>query len=187
MNERTFINKYLECYRKSIFEGDIVSQLIAMKDVLIKANKKGKKIIFVGNGASAAIASHCALDFTKQGKIRSVCFNEAALLTAFGNDYGYEHWVENALKCWADKGDVVVLISSSGKSPNLVNAAKYARQKGFPVITFSGFSKKNPLKSLGNINFWVNNSSYNIVECTHMIWLMLVCDLIIGKMEYAVS
>ncbi|MCP5047849.1 MAG: phosphoheptose isomerase, partial [bacterium] len=80
-----------------------------------------------------------------------------------------------------------VLISSSGNSENVVNAATYARSVGNTIITFTGFNEDNPLKSLGDINFWLDSKAYNIIECTHMIWLTTVIDLIIGKAEYAVD
>ena len=119
--------------------------------------------------------------------IRSINFNESAFITAFANDYGYEEWVEKALGFHAKKGDTAILISSSGSSKNLVNAAIYARKNGINVITFTGFSDDNPLKSNGDINFWFNCRSYNIIEGIHQLWLLSVCDLIIGKTEYSVS
>ena len=187
MNNQKFLEKYLSTYYDVLSRSDIEKQAIKTKELFVKVKKKKGKIIFAGNGASAAIASHAALDFTKQARIRGVCFNDAALLTAFSNDYGYKYSVEKALEFYADKEDVVVLISSSGRSPNVVNAAKYAKKKKLKIITFTGFSKTNPLKSLGDINFWINSRSYNMVESIHMFWLMTVCDLIIGKSEYSVS
>ena len=117
----------------------------------IKKNKK--KIVIVGNGGSAAIASHFSVDMTKVGGIRCINFNESDLLTCFSNDYGYENWVVNALKFYADRGDMVILISSSGKSKNIVNAAKYTKNNGLKLITFTGFSKNNSINKLGHINF----------------------------------
>jgi len=154
---------------------------------LLKAvHGRRNKVIFAGNGASATIASHCALDFTKQAGIRSVCFNEAAILTAYGNDYGYEWWVARAMEHYADDGDLAFLISSSGKSANVLRAAEYANDHGLSLITLSGFAPDNPLRALGQINLWCNSRSYNTVETAHMLWLVALCDLIIGKREYGV-
>ena len=72
-----------------------------------------------------AIASHFSVDLTKNAKVRCINFNEADLLTCFSNDYGYEKWIENAIKYYCDKGDMLILVSSSGESKNIVNAAKY--------------------------------------------------------------
>lgn len=148
-------------------------------EIISKCNENKNKVIIVGNGGSASIASHVAIDLTKAAKIRSVNFNESSLLTCFSNDYGYENWVSNALKAYADNGDVVILISSSGMSANIINGAKQANSMGLKLITLSGFSEKNSLKSLGNINLWLNSSNYNFVETVHQIWLLSIIDKII--------
>ena len=96
-------------------------------------------------------------------------------------------WVAKAIESYALVGDVVVLISSSGRSKNLVNAAIKAKERGLTVVTFTGFSTDNPLKLNGDINFWLDSKAYNIIECTHMIWVTTVVDMIIGKAEYTVS
>lgn len=184
---RNFIIDYLERYKKHIFKEDIIDILYKCYErALLCSNQKGK-FIFAGNGASAAISSHLALDFSKQGKIRSVSFNEPSLITALSNDYGYEKWIEKAVEIYADPNDVLVLISSSGKSPNIIGAAKYAKSIGLDVITFSGFESDNPLKSIGDINLWVESTAYNIIENTHMIWGTAIIDMVVGKAEYAVS
>jgi D-sedoheptulose 7-phosphate isomerase len=143
--------------------------------------------LLAGNGASAAIVSHAATDFTKQAGVRSQCFTDSSLITAFANDYGYENWVAKAIEFYFIEGDAVILISSSGRSKNIVNAAKLAKEKGLKVITFTGFESNNPLKLLGDVNFWLDSKAYNVIECTHMIWITTVVDMIIGKAEYNVS
>ena len=112
-------------------------------------------------------------------------FNEADLITCFANDYGYENWVAKAIEFYGDEGDVAILISSSGKSDNMINAAAQANKMGIHVITLTGFKQDNPLKKLGELNFWLDSRAYNIIENTHQIWLLMVCDLIIGKIEYS--
>lgn len=187
MDDSIFLAQYFDRYRKILIDDSNAKNIIDMHDVVQAANRQGKKIIFAGNGGSAAIASHCAVDYTKQGGIRSINFNESDLITCFANDYGYEHWVEKALEFYADSGDVVVLISASGKSPNMVNAARYAKQAGHTVITCTGFEEGNPLQSIGDINFWADSRAYNIIECIHQVWLLAVCDMLIGKAEYSVN
>ena len=142
----------------------------------IKRNKK--KVILVGNGGSAAMASHVSVDLTKMCKIRAIKFNEAGLLTCFSNDYGYENWVQKALSFHADKGDLLICISSSGESHNIVNGAKFAKKIGCKVITLTGFNKKNKVKKLGNVNLWLNSKNYNLIEMTHHIWLLSIVDFI---------
>ena len=144
-------------------------------------------MMLAGNGASASIANHFALDFTKQARVRSISFSDSSFITAYGNDYGYENWVMKAVEHHGREGDAVILISSSGRSPNIFKAAGGAKNMGFPVVTFTGFEKDNPLKCRGDINFWVNSRSYNIIESVHAFWLAATCDLIIGKSEYSVT
>jgi D-sedoheptulose 7-phosphate isomerase len=187
LNKEKFIQDYLNSHVQNIFPVDISEKMINTSEILINADRKGKKLIFVGNGASAAIASHAALDFTKQAKIKAIAFNDATLLTAFSNDYGYENWVANTIEFYGEEGDVGIFISSSGKSQNILNGVKKAQKKDIKVITFSGFDMGNPLKKLGVINFHVNSRAYNVIENIHQIWIMGICDLIIGKMEYSVK
>ena len=148
---------------------------------LKKTKKAKKKVILFGNGGSAAMASHLSVDLTKACKIRAVNFNEADLLTCYSNDYGYENWVKEALNSYADKNDLVICISSSGTSKNIINAALKAKKMECRVVTFSGFGKNNPLKKIGKINFWIDSSNYNIVEMTHHIWILSICDYILSS------
>ncbi|MGV8121181.1 MAG: SIS domain-containing protein [Candidatus Xenobiia bacterium LiM19] len=148
---------------------------------LIKSvHGKGRKLILAGNGGSAAIASHVAVDLTKNTGIRAINFNEPDLITCFANDYGYERWVEMALKYYADAEDLLILISSSGCSPNILNAALMAREMRMGIVTFSGFSADNPLRKEGIINFWVDSNNYNFVEMTHHIWLLAITDRLVA-------
>ena len=160
-------------------------ELLELKEILTCLSSKNRKAIIVGNGGSAAIASHVSVDYTKQAGIRTVNFNESDLITCFANDYGYENWVAKALEKYGDEGDVVILISSSGNSRNIVNAAITAKKMKMTVVTLTGFDSKNQLKQEGEINLWLDSKAYNIVENTHLIWLLLVCDMIIGKAEYS--
>ena len=147
--------------------------LVQTAEMLKKVKITGKKIIVVGNGGSAAMASHVAVDFSKNAKIRMVNFNEADLITCFANDYGYDQWVVEALKAYADPGDLAILISSSGKSPNIINGALQAKQMGLQTVTLSGFGSDNSLRKLGDVELWADSSNYNVVEMSHHIWSLL--------------
>ena len=186
MSDYQFINNYLEDFSQLLKPNDeIIESLIQIRDILLDAKKNRKKVLIFGNGGSSAIASHFTVDMTKNFNLPCLNFNEAALITCFANDYGYEHWVEKAVEFYGDDGDLIILISSSGNSENIVNAARVAKQLGIGIITFTGFKQDNPLKQEGNLNFWVDSRAYNIIENTHQIWLLMVCDLIIGKAEYS--
>jgi len=178
-----FYRNYFKLLNERI---SVVDDMLLDKAVeMIKlTNKSNNKVIIVGNGGSAAMASHVSVDLTKNAKIRSINFNEADLLTCFANDYGYEKWVSQALKFYANKGDLVILISSSGTSMNIINGAVTAKEHGINIITFSGFKPDNALRQLGDINFYVESKGYNIIEITHQVWLLAIVDRIIGAIEY---
>ena len=174
--------RYFANYFKTIYQNleSIESvQLEQAASMVWATHKAGKKVIVVGNGGSAAMASHVAVDLTKAACIRAVNFNEADLITCFANDYGYENWVAKALEAYADKGDLVILISSSGKSQNILNAAEKGKEMGLSLITVSGFLSDNPLRKLGDLNLWVDSTEYNIVEMTHLVWLVAIIDYLI--------
>lgn len=180
-------NFYQKIYYKI---NDLLNQTdyIALEKIsrsLISANKNNKKVIIFGNGGSASISSHVSVDLTKNAKIKSINFNEANLLTCFSNDYGYERVFSKSLEFYANKGDVVIIISSSGRSKNIIEAAKFCKRKKIFLCTLTGFSSVNPLKKMGNINLWVNSKAYNIIESVHQIWLLSIVDRIIGKTEYS--
>lgn len=182
-----FYTQYYDEYHRLMLSDNVEKKFEEFKNLALIVKNNKNKLIFAGNGASASISSHGAVDFTKQAGVRSITFNEANIITAFSNDYGYDKWMAKALDFYANSGDVVVLISVSGESPNVVTAAKKAKEMGLKVITFSGRSSKNSLKLNGDINFWVDSNAYNIVECLHMMWLTTVVDSVIGKSVYEVS
>jgi len=187
MNEREFLfNYYSEC-SNYLTQIDVTKEAIEAKNMILETKSNKGKLIFAGNGASASISNHASLDFTKQAKVRSINFNESAFITAFSNDYGYEDWISKALDFYAEPQDTLILTSCSGTSSNVVSASKYANENHLNLITFTGFDQDNPLKSRGDINFWIDCKAYNIIEGIHQIWLLSICDLIIGKTEYSVS
>ena len=182
-----FLDEYFDDFKKIInFNSDeIKKKLINLKKIFITTKKNRKKILIFGNGGSAAIASHFSVDLTKNAKIRCVNYNEPDLITCFSNDFGYERWVEMAIKYYGNKGDVLIVISSSGKSKNMINACIAARKKKFSkIITLTGHLVNNPVKKLGDINLWVNSKAYNYIENIHQFWLLSLVDLVIGKKNY---
>lgn len=147
--------------------------LAAQKIML--ANSKGNKVIFVGNGGSAAVANHKALDFWFTGRIRGVSFSDSALLTCVANDFGYAQVFSKPINMFADKGDILIAISSSGNSQNIIEAAEEARRCGCEIFTFSGFKEGNRLRQIGDMNFYTAVNHYNKVESVHL----LLCDCIL--------
>ncbi len=140
----------------------------------------GNKIMFIGNGGSAAIASHMAIDFTKNGGMRAVSFNDAAALTCLANDFGYENVFAKQMELHAHGGDLLIAISSSGQSANILNAADFAMSRGCRVLTMSGFAADNPLRRKGEINFFVPSTEYGFVEISHLSLCHGILDIAMG-------
>lgn len=146
-------------------------------DIFKTCHEKGGTVWFVGNGGSSSIASHMAIDYSKNGGVRAMAFNDVAAITCMANDLGYHNIFAQQLEYHMRDGDVLVAISSSGKSPNIINAVKMAKSD---VITFSGFSPDNPLREMGDYNFYVPYSQYGIVEISHLAILHYILDIICG-------
>lgn len=138
-------------------------------------------IFFVGNGGSAAIASHMAIDYTKNGGYKAMAFNDAAAITCLSNDFRYQEIFKYQIKKWAQDGDVVFCISSSGESDSIINAAKAAKDRGCFVFTLSAFKPDNRLRGMGDINFYVPTMEYGFAEITHLSILHSILDLAIKE------
>ncbi len=149
-----------------------------------KVAEGGRKQYLCGNGASAAFANHMALDWTKNGGIPTHSFSDSALLTAMGNDLGYEEVFSAPLSWYAKPGDQLVAISSSGNSPNIVRTIAVAREKGMGVITFTGLKPDNTCRALGDLNLYIPAKTYGVVECAHQILLHVWLDKYMGIREW---
>ncbi|MBF0207311.1 MAG: SIS domain-containing protein [Oligoflexia bacterium] len=140
---------------------------------------RNKSLYFIGNGASAAISSHFATDFTKRGKFRAFSFNDGVLLTCFNNDYSLEASFSEILKCYMQDGDCLFAISSSGQSKNVLEAVRCVKENynKSKVVTYSGISIDNPLRQLGDFNLYLNSSSYGPIESGHSFFIHMLLDL----------
>ena len=160
----------------NIYEG-----IEKVAETVISKSLAGKKLMFIGNGASAAISSHMATDYWKNGGIRSIAFNDSSLLTCISNDYGYKHVFEKPIEMFADTGDLLIAISSSGKSENILRGVQAAISAKCQVVTFSGFKNDNPLRAMGDYNFHVPSPAYGPVEIIHLSLCHCICDCIIQE------
>lgn len=145
-----------------------------------QAHDAGNKIIFIGNGGSAGIASHLAIDFSKNGGLRSLAFNDPAALTCLGNDLGYDNVFAKQIDFHARPGDVLIAISSSGRSPNILAAVRMARSRDCKVVTYSGFTEENDLRKVGDVNFYVRSGEYGFVEVSHLALCHAILDIDMG-------
>lgn len=148
---------------------------VAMQ-MLARVRKNQSSVYIIGNGGSAGVASHAVIDFVNVAKLRAFTLHDPALLTCMANDYGYENAFARILAQTAKPGDVLIAISSSGNSKNIRNAAVQMTDSGGSVITLSGFSADNSLRTLGDINMWLDSSDYGFVEIGHQFLLHNMSD-----------
>ncbi len=166
-------NKEIKKISESIPNNKI--EKLYSKIVNLKKKQKNKILIF-GNGAGAAIASHFANDMSNTTKIKAMSFDSTTHLTCFANDYGYENWVTKTLEIFFQRGDMVILLSASGMSRNMVKAAKYCIKKKISFFSITGFKKNNLLNKNSKDHIWINSMSYNKVELVQLSVLLIIVD-----------
>ncbi len=149
-------------------------------DFFSDVKNQKKKVLLIGNGGSAAIVNHMQNDLCCSNGIRCIVFDEAPMLTALSNDHGYTQVFEKPVKLWADPGDLILAISSSGCSENILRAVEGAKIGGCRIITLSGFSDGNKLRKLGDLNFYVAAKSYGLVEMAHSTLTHFITDCLIN-------
>ena len=166
----------LALYKKTFadyFNDPAVEKQVASAVELVRPVKR---IFFIGNGGSNAICSHMMEDYAKIAGYPTFAFSDAALITCFANDYGYENAMREWLKIHFSKDDLLVAISSSGNSMNIINAVDHARTAGGKIITLSGFKKENKLSGKGHVNFHIPVENFGVVECYHQVLLHIILD-----------
>ncbi len=147
-------------------------------NIIKTQSKNNKKVIIIGNGGSSSIANHLALDLWKNAGIKSLSFSDSSLITCVSNDFGYENVFLKPIKMFAEKGDILIAISSSGESLNILNAINIAKEIGCTTITMSGFNKTNSLRTSGDINFYVPSSHYGYIELAHSVLCHYISDIL---------
>ena len=144
--------------------------------MILSAGADSRKVMLAGNGGSAAIVSHMQNDICKAVGVRGIVFTEQPLLTALTNDDGYEAVFERPVQLWAEPGDLMLTISSSGKSENILRAVQAASARGCRIITLSGLGTDNPLRRTGHLNFYVPSQVYGYVEAAHSVLAHFLTD-----------
>lgn len=182
------IKKYIESFSEILINtiitnisGDILEQNDAIQkitDYFVEIKQNGNTVFLIGNGGSSGIISHASIDLLNACKIKAFPLTDNSHLTCFANDYGYENVFKEPLETLLTSNDALVAVSSSGSSKNIINAANLAKGKEAFVITFSGFNKNNPLRKIGNYNFWLNSNDYGKVEIGHSLLLHIITDVL---------
>lgn len=160
---------------------DFESGMEYLLGLFSKVKQNGKQVIFVGNGGSAAIASHMTADFMKNGGMKTLNLYDCAVSTCMSNDFGYEFIFSKPLEFLIQEKDLLVAISSSGNSKNIINAVNIARQKIAEIVTFSGFKANNTIRGMGELNVYVPIEEYGIVESIHNLILQQIVDVILER------
>ena len=182
------LNQYLQSFSHALSEtlistreGEDLSLDEGMNrclDCFFKVKEKNAKLIFIGNGASSSISSHFSADFLKNGGLRSLCFTDAALMSCLGNDLGFENCFAEPVARFSEAGDLLVAISSSGNSKNILKAAEVAKSKSCRVLTLTGFTRENQLRQMGDLNIYVPSpiGHYGTIESAHTLILHCLID-----------
>jgi len=160
-------------------------------DVLHRVQSSGRTVWVAGNGGSAAIADHTVCDATKgtfvagQPPLRTVSLNSnVAMLTALSNDLSYGECYSQQLAYYAQPGDAVLLVSSSGNSPNVVEACRHARKQGITTIAFVGF-EGGALRELADHVVWIPVDNYGIAEDTHQSLMHVITQYLRARADAA--
>jgi len=156
---------------------ELESAISAVVVALEHARRNQSKAMVIGNGGSAAIAAHMQSDLAKSVKLRALTFFDLSFYTAIANDRGVESVFEEPLRLFAEPGDILFAISSSGRSENILRAVRQARIKHCRIFTLSGFGGENPLRQMGDINFYIPVEHYGMVELAHQVLVHCITDL----------
>lgn len=159
-------------------------KILELKKLILETKRKKGKVIIFGNGGSISTANHFSVDLTKNAKIKCISISNDNLITCFSNDYGFENWIKKSIEYFADRTDLIIFLSVSGESENILNAARYAMKRKIKIFSLTGHKKLNSLNKICKNNIWINSMSYNAVEILHSIILLNIVDLIIGKNIY---
>jgi len=160
--------------------------LVRWCKIASRIKKRQSTCFFIGNGASASIASHFAADCLKNAHLRAQNFSDPALLTAIGNDLSADETFSLPLSRYGRRGDLLVTISSSGNSPNILRALATARIIGLKIVTLSAMSEQNRSRLLGDINLYIPSQRYGVAESAHALLLHCWLDLFLEKQKLTV-
>ena len=181
--KKNFFSSYFQ--KISIILKEInIRDIERLNEKIANIKKRKAKILIFGNGANMSLSSHFATDMTKNAKIKTNSFGDANLITCFSNDYGFNNWIRKTIQYYATKKDLVILLSASGKSRNILNAAKFCKNNNIDCASIHGFTKVSSLAKLCKVNIWIDSKSYNLIEIAQTAILLSLVDKKIGILNY---
>ncbi len=167
--------------KQSLLLEDGMNQIVHLLEI---GREQNNTVYIIGNGGSAAIASHAVTDFSNMANIKALEMLNTSMITCLSNDYGYEYVYQRQLHQFVAKQDILIAISSSGQSKNIINGVDAARLNGAKIITLSGFNADNPLRQLGDYNIWLDSKDYGQVEIGHAFILHQITDCLKNSAYY---
>ena len=168
-----YFKNYLQQF-KSVLDSINLNDIETVKKII--KLKKNNNIHIFGNGAGASLASHFANDLTNSANFKVYSYDNSAQITCLANDYKYSNWVKKIIEFYVNKNDLVIFISASGESKNLIQGAKLCIKKKYKFVSITGFNKKNRLNSLSKYSCWIDSKSYNYVELGQLFILLSIVD-----------
>ena len=176
MGSQHFFKSYFEEVTEAL-NGLDPKELEQAAVIIQQAHDSERKVILAGNGGSAAMASHVAVDLTKTAGIRAINFNEADLLTCLANDYGYDNTFTRQVDTFVKPKDLVVAFSTSGKSKNVVKALQLAKEKGAVTVGFTG-SSAGSFPGICDICIRVPSENTPRIQESHLAVIHIICELL---------
>lgn len=181
----SLVNKKLEDFQRLIqncvctTQDDLLDLDEAMElsgAFLSQVREQSKFLYAIGNGPSGALASQFCLNLLKSQQISALSLQDAQFMTAVASDYGYAETYRHSLKTLLKEGDLLLAISTRGKSTNILNAVEAARERGAVLITLSGFESSNPLRHTGDLNLWIDSHDEHLVDLAHHFLLQTILN-----------
>jgi D-sedoheptulose 7-phosphate isomerase len=169
----------------NVYEVEHAFQKLVDKTRGVRERKNS--IYLIGNGASSSMASHVAADLAKNAQVQTQVFTDLSLITAVANDISYDDVFSEPLKFRIRKGDMLVAISSSGNSRNVLKASQFAAENGNFTVTLSAMSPENSLRKLGHLNFYIPANNYGLAETGHNSILHYWIDLMTSDQELPIT
>ena len=184
---KNYITKYLdESLKVAKIQNNLIDEIENITELILKSLKAGNKILICGNGGSASDSQHFAAEFVgrfkndKEPLAAIALTTDSSILTSIGNDYGFEYIFSKQIEALGKKDDVLIVISTSGSSQNIINALKEGKNKGLLTISFVGNNKES-IESLSDVFITIPSDETGVIQQAHITLLQVIA----GAVEYS--
>jgi len=184
INIKNYITKYLdESLRVAEIQNSLVDEIENLTEIILKSLKDGNKLLICGNGGSASDSQHFAAEFVGRFKndkkpLAAIALTtDTSVLTSIGNDYGFEYVFSKQVEALGKKGDVLIVISTSGSSPNIINALKEGKRKGLYTISFVGENVES-IEDLCDFFISIPSKETGVIQQAHITLLQVIAGAV---------